>query len=319
MDVVPAPTPDEVTEIADFQRAKAARQFQGMLDELGYDAAGEADPYVVQQGYSRENYYLSGTDKRGFSTPIRGGLPPRLTNEITVLVQSGKYPWTTSGQFVVDAIFHRLADVASWSGEGRLIRALNAEMLQSQMEVFEREMNALVKTVEAFDVNCDRAVKSGDWAMLTAMIINMDERLDEVRDPYKGQIIAVIAKVIPQMPRNTDQNVVQKFLPIESKVNEMADEAVYPTHPIFQADIAMGVAKALRELADLAAGYVETDNAVGVIHVMQELHFLTSRTAWPVPSCRSSAGTTRRWRLRTTGCRTTATPQQERRSLASAS
>lgn len=191
---------DGTAAVTPINRAKADRQWQALMDEHGYGKKGSDDPYEVVSSHGRDSFYLMSADKRGFSTSVRVRLSPQTLSEISALIQSGKWPWRTMSQFVGDAVWHRLHDVSDWTKEGRVIRMLAAEMMQSQMEVYQREMESLSKTVDQFEKAAELAVKSRDWPMLTAMLINTNESVEDIREPYRGQLQGLIAKYRPQMP-----------------------------------------------------------------------------------------------------------------------
>ena len=192
-----------VTEFLEFQRAKARREYQGLLEATGHASSGDdVDSYGVVQSttYDRKEFYIGGTDKRGMSVQKRLRVPPQVAQRIAQLIQSGSWPWRTDGEFMVDAVFHRLRDVAEWTGDGGMNRMMAVMRIASRQELINREVADLEKVVSEFRTTCETAQRNGDWASLTTSLIHMSNDMDEIRDPYRRQVQGLIAQYLPMMP-----------------------------------------------------------------------------------------------------------------------
>ena len=74
-------------------------------------------------GYSRERFYTHSTDKHGHKTTVRASVPPELLRQISKIVASGVIPeYGTAGDFVRDAVFHRLHEIGEKLNDGDILR-----------------------------------------------------------------------------------------------------------------------------------------------------------------------------------------------------
>lgn len=161
-----------------------------------------ADTYTVVDEYSPDYFYLRSTNKRGFATAIRARIPPEIAGQIAKLVESRRFPWTTTNEFVNDAIYHRLHYAADATNDGQIMRILRAEKLASDTEMFEREMAALKTVVNNFRRTADEATRTGDWLLLCSLIIRTAESLDDIREPYKTELRGLIVGYRARMPEH---------------------------------------------------------------------------------------------------------------------
>lgn len=100
--------------------------------------------------YQADTFYTTSTDKKGHSAQVRTSIPPEMHSQIKRLIESGDFPmYQTMGDFVRDAIFHRVHWVAKNKAhllDGELDRVARRSRLYHQLDehqAFQERMRTL--------------------------------------------------------------------------------------------------------------------------------------------------------------------------------
>lgn len=147
-------------------------------------------------GYSADNFYTVSADSKGHSAFFRVALPTNVAAEINRLIASGNLPvYATSQDLIRDAIYHRL----HWLGDRLLDPRLRHSMGVQQRLADRRqqvdEVRALEDLVDESRMALEKAVELQDLHLLNEVLTSLEEEVETgIRDPYKGQLMGLIAK-----------------------------------------------------------------------------------------------------------------------------
>lgn len=146
-----------------------------------------ASSWSTQTGYDPSKFYLASTDGKGHGTTIKAQLPPELLSVIAALVQSGRFPYKTTADFIRDSLCHRLAYIHE-ENELEKMDLVGAMMAMSKLQLAQYELTALKNMVERGRTAVESAIAAKDETMLRQVLGTLDVAMAELRDPYREQM-----------------------------------------------------------------------------------------------------------------------------------
>lgn len=143
-----------------------------------------------KEGYSLHNFYTRHTDEKGHKRDLRVTVPPYIAGAITRLIESKDHPaWQTTGDFIVDAIAHRL----HWVDEhGSSPDSLSLTLLAMDLAYAEEERQAEKEALHSLTV-----------------------RLREADDDEGAALIELVHKHMARLPASSRAKVQEVLRPYE--------------------------------------------------------------------------------------------------------
>lgn len=93
----------------DVEKEKSVKKSADVSEREWETTAPDLDKYCVVCGaYDPTALLRFSTDKRGHGSAIYARLPQDVPSQIEAIVQSGKFGFKTSQEFIREAVFHRL-------------------------------------------------------------------------------------------------------------------------------------------------------------------------------------------------------------------
>lgn len=174
---------------------------QARLRAVGDSVDDRFDPFATEKkGYSPDKFYTKSTDGKGVSETKYIKVPPSLIGEIGELVAARVIPdYKTDGDFIRDAIVHRLHEIAEMRQDGRLAAVVNRQvMLNENMRVMQ-DMEECQMIVTTHRDSFEKAVQVGDALMLAVALDNAEGNLDVLRPAYQAELRGSITEYKRQL------------------------------------------------------------------------------------------------------------------------
>lgn len=156
------------------------------------------DPYSFEQEtkdpYARDRFYTSSRDKKtGDKGHVQAQIAGAILHEIDALIAEKIVPeYRTRGDFIRDALTHRLHDIGEMKEQGRLSKRLNSFILLMDMEHLQSDVDTSKKVVQVTEVMLASASQSNDWVAVGVALERGFMQLDTLREPYRTQLQEVL-------------------------------------------------------------------------------------------------------------------------------
>ncbi len=143
-------------------------------------------------GYRPDRFYTYSVDAKGHGDRMTVRMPQGLDALIHAAVRAvPQYKGTAS--FFRDAAVHRLEWIQNnYEIDDRARRMLELERMKADTDAAMLEVEELKDSVEQLRLALERHYSSEDWQMFANELIRGDERLDWLREPYRGQTLKVL-------------------------------------------------------------------------------------------------------------------------------
>lgn len=156
------------------------------------------DPYTFEQDqkdpYSRDKFYTHSRDKKtGDRGTVQAQVAGGLLHEIDALIAEKIIPeYRTRGDFVRDAITHRLHDIGEMKSEFKLLKRLNPLILLMKMEHLQSDVEASNKVVTSSEAMLSSAATHQDWVAVGLALEDGFMQLESLREPYRTRLTAIL-------------------------------------------------------------------------------------------------------------------------------
>lgn len=173
----------------------------------GGDMADEYDPFATdKKGYSEDKFYTKSTDGKGVSETKYVKMPPSMIGEMGELIARRIIPdYRTDGDFIRDAVIHRLHHIAEMMNDGRLSAVVNRQvMLNENMRVMQ-DMEECQMIVTTHRDSFEKAVQIKDAIMLEVALDNALGNLDVLRPAYQAELRKYIEDYRRELRRMKDE------------------------------------------------------------------------------------------------------------------
>lgn len=173
------------------------------------DIAGTTDDgWGVTDEYDIGSFYTRATDGRGHSDHTRVRIKPEVAGEIGALVSSGMIPdYSTSQDFVRDAIVHRLHWLAEHSDDPVLAAKLSETVRRTTIEETTSRYVRLIDSFEEFVGRTKevvtRAISYGDHEGVVVFLSQVEEYATNSREPYRSQLMKIVDHYKEQVDWNS--------------------------------------------------------------------------------------------------------------------
>lgn len=172
------------------------------------DMAGDTfDPFATdKKGYDKDKFYTKSTDGKGVSETKYVKLPPSIIGEVGELIAARVIPdYKTDGDFIRDALVHRLHEIADMRQDGRLMGVVNRQvMLNENMRVMQ-DMEECQMIITTHRDSFQKAQQLGDVIMLEVAIDNAEGNLEVLRPAYQVELRRDIGDAKRELNRMKDK------------------------------------------------------------------------------------------------------------------
>lgn len=154
-------------------------------------ATTSEDAWEARSDYDKSNFYLRADKKGTQSSPMSIRLAQDMARQVSVFVHSADLPYETTSDFVRDAIMHRMHELLEMTLAGdqpQLRRWLNVQMHASINEMRIAEMKMTSGLIDGMKERAAIATEFRDWAALRELIDEAWDVVDDLRQPYAGQL-----------------------------------------------------------------------------------------------------------------------------------
>lgn len=157
---------------------------------------GDFNPWKLTSSnpsYDPHEFYVRSTNKHDHSETVSLRIPGDVLAEWSGIVASERYPmYHTKSDFLRDAVVHRLNWIADEYQDEDLLRWVKQEQMLARIEALDRETALLTSIVKGWKVRVQAAKDAKDaWAVQQARKM-IQEDIDEVREPYRGQLVELL-------------------------------------------------------------------------------------------------------------------------------
>lgn len=159
---------------------------------MGDVVLGPGSAWVTDDGYDPAEFYCKAVDGKGHSAWTRVRIPPDRSGEIAALVASKQFPYRTAGDFVRDAIAHRLHYLMNHAptpeAKERITHLLSGILTEERIAGVVLELQRQIAQVEALEELAKSATDLGDAHIMEQVIYEARALADETREPYISRL-----------------------------------------------------------------------------------------------------------------------------------
>ena len=147
--------------------------------------------------YDPRAFYTSSVDDGGNTKTIRASVPPAMYSELERLVQSGMIPaYGTKEAFVRDAMVHRLKWLAHDLDNDSLIKAVNHQIRQADMQRRIEEMHSCRRYVETTKQGIRDAEDHNDAIAVDEIAMTGWAASQDMRAPYSEELKTICRNAV---------------------------------------------------------------------------------------------------------------------------
>ena len=168
-----------------------------------YRRKGKHNPYEITESYQPTDFYMAATDRQGHSRHMRLALPPTILGAIEAIVATKEWPYRTAADLVRDAVIHRIKTLADMNGDESVLRALKLQMATDKMLKRQGEVEAAAGLVQGAKEAFDVAKQAKDWVTMSDLYRDLVEIVDELHEPYKGELAGLVDEMNRLLKANT--------------------------------------------------------------------------------------------------------------------
>ena len=147
--------------------------------------------------YDPRAFYTSSVDDGGNTKTIRASVPPAMYSELERLVQSGMIPaYGTKEAFVRDAMVHRLKWLAHDLDNDSLIKAVNHQIRQADMQRRIEDMHSCRRYVETTKQGIRDAEDHNDAIAVDEIAMTGWAASQDMRAPYSEELKTICRNAV---------------------------------------------------------------------------------------------------------------------------
>jgi hypothetical protein len=163
-------------------------------EDKGGKKAFNSFDLVGSEAYSVDKFYTRSTNKHDHSSEkIQTPYPPNVHAMIMELVNDAGFPDYRSPQDVArDAVVHRIWHHANKSNDEKTLRLCVEEMLICEQAKIAQRVETLERMVAEARQTFEKCHMARDDVSLRELLDLHEERVEELQQPYKGQVAAMI-------------------------------------------------------------------------------------------------------------------------------
>ncbi len=162
------------------------KRSNGMVRGTHGEAHGDA-VWQPRSHYSADEFYIR-SDKKGQSQSMTVRLAPDVSRRVSIEVQSGRWPYQTTSDFMRDAILHRLQHLTTMVADPELEHFVRVQMNLARTEMRQAEVEANSKLVTDMKALAAQCIQANDYEALGAVMQDASDTIDAMRHPYAGQL-----------------------------------------------------------------------------------------------------------------------------------
>jgi hypothetical protein len=163
------------------------------------------DPWQFRQedtSYDRAKFYTKSRDKDGGQS-VQYQVSRSILRDVDELVAEKIVPeYRTRGDFVRDAIYHRLKDISEMKAMGQLRRRVIAEMMVARRMQRHDEFQHLSSALQWTSDVLEEASKVDDWGLVAEIITDTWDDIEFIPEPYKTKTIELLRKYSEETKRH---------------------------------------------------------------------------------------------------------------------
>jgi len=151
----------------------------------------------VDDDYSPDEFYTKATNKHDHSsTPYSVRVDPTTAAQIAALIASGKIPhYKTPSDFFRDSLVHRLHYLVYRMdlGTPEIREMLSRAREQARLDMLASQVADIEKMIETAQKGINDARIKGDVFMLDQIREGLQRQVENLREPYRGQVVGMLS------------------------------------------------------------------------------------------------------------------------------
>lgn len=184
-------------EVANIGNAKgrAGRSRPGRPRGDGWD--------LTDSGYSLDRFYTATKVGDSEAEKVQLKLPTTVWARVCAMASDPQFPqYRTPHDMIRDAITHRLHYLASegYTADEDLRDWIKLQVRQGEVERRQAMMRAARETVVKFGEAFGDAERERDWQLARELLDQAADAVDELRDPYSGDLSRLIEEFERRVP-----------------------------------------------------------------------------------------------------------------------
>lgn len=148
---------------------------------------------LAEDNYDPSHFYIKSTDGRGHGEKMSLTVPPEILGRIQAMIETRKFPYRTTHDFIRDAVLHRLHQLNDVTLDPVLGEFLNQQRLAHVLEQQQLMVQQAKAIVEQSREHFQQCWNAGDMQMLVDGILAAWQTLDGLREPYRSELRRIIA------------------------------------------------------------------------------------------------------------------------------